>query len=112
FDLPRGAVITGMTVRGDSTPEVALPITGTFSSIDVTERPVLGVDPALLVRQPADAGSEYLLRLQPIAQDHELVISTRFTAIADVAAGAVRLTLPARSHAGKLTACRGTVRAS
>ena len=112
FDLPRDAVITGLTVRGDGAPETALPISGAFSSVDAAERPVLGPDPALLVRQPPGESSQYLLRLQPIAQDHEVVVATRFTVIAGVVAGAVRLTLPGRSRAGKLTACRGTVRAA
>jgi len=112
FDLPRGAVITGLSVRGDGGVETALPIAGAFNSVDVTERPVLGADPALLVRMPDDAASQYVLRLQPIPQDHELVITTRYSAIADVQASALRLTLPGRSHRGKLTACRGTVRAA
>ena len=112
FDLPKGAVITGLSVRGNAGVETALPITGAFNSVDVSERLVLGADPALLVRLPQDATSQYMLRLQPIPQDHELVISTRYSAIADVQASALRLTLPGRSHRGKLTACRGTVRAA
>lgn len=112
FDLPRGAVITGLSIRGETGVEAAVPIPGAFNTVDVTERPVLGADPALLVRQPAEASSQYVLRLQPIPQDRELWITTRYFAIADVQASALRLTLPGRSHRGKLTACRGTVRAA
>jgi Mg-chelatase subunit ChlD len=112
LDLPRGATLTGFSLRTDGPPETALPISGAFTSVDAATRPVLGVDPALVTLLPAGSAAQYAVRLQPIAADHELVMTTRYTTIGQIRSGAIRVVLPGRGTRGKLTACRGTVRAS
>ena len=112
FDLPTGAAITAFSLRGGAGVETGLAIPGSFNSVDASDRPVLGPDPALLTRQAPDATAQYAVRLQPIAADHEVTLITKFTMVGEVHAGAIRLVLPGRSNIGKLTACRGTVRAT
>lgn len=112
LDLPRGAAITGFSYRGERGVEQALPIPGRFTSVSLDERPMIGVDPALLVAQPRDARAPYMIRVQPIAADREVLLTTRYTFAGDVRGGAIRVVLPGRSREGKLTACRGAVRAS
>lgn len=112
FDLPRGATITAFSVKHDGTTDAALPISGDFNSVDVATRPVLGADPALLTETSVDGETQYRVRLQPIAPDHEVVLTTRYTALGEIRGGAIRLVLPGRGTVGKLTACRGTIRAS
>lgn len=112
FDLPRGAAITRFSYKGERGVEQALPIPGAFSSTNLDTRPMVGVDPALLVAQGPDAGAQYLLRVQPIGADREVLLTTQYTAVGEIRGGAIRFVLPGRSHRGKLTACHGTVRAS
>ncbi len=112
FDLPRGATITGFTFKGDRGAEQALAIPGAFSTVDVNARLAIGVDPALLTAQGVDDPGQYLIRVQPIAGDHEVLLTTRYTMVGDIRGGAIRLVLPGRGGDGKLTACRGAVRAS
>lgn len=112
FDLPAGATITAFALRGDAGVETALPVPGTFNSVDASDRPVLGPDPALLTRQALDAAAQYAVRLQPIPADHEVTLLTKYTMVGQIHGGAIRLVLPGRANSGKLTACRGTVRAT
>lgn len=112
LDVPRGAAITGFSYRGERGLEEALPIPGKFTSIDFDARPMVGIDPALLVAQGPDAESPYLIRVQPFAADREVLLTTRYTMVGEIRSGAIRIQLPGRSADGKLTACHGTVRAS
>lgn len=112
FDLPRGATLTGFSLRTKGGADQAIVIPGAFSSVDIDARPALGADPALLIALPEGAPSQYAIRLQPIAPDHDVVMTTKFSTLAEIRAGAMRLVLPARTGTGKLTACRGSVRAS
>ncbi|MBA3461537.1 MAG: VWA domain-containing protein [Deltaproteobacteria bacterium] len=112
LDLPTGATITAFALRGAAGVETALAIPGPFNSVDASDRPVLGPDPALLTRQPPDATAQYAVRLQPIPADHEVTLITKYTMVGQVHAGAIRVVLPGRANIGKLTACRGTVRAT
>lgn len=105
LDLPAGATITGFSAAG--VQAVAVP--GAFHSVGVDERPMFGADPAVLVARPEGASSQYAIRVQPIARGIDL--TTRFTALAEVRAGALRIVLPGRTGPG-LTACRATVRAA
>ena len=112
FDLPRGATITSFSYAGERGAEQALAIPGRFSSIDFDSRPMIGVDPALLTALPPDSAAQYRIRVQPIAGDREVLLTTRYSMVGEVRSGAIRVTLPGRSRTGKLTACRGSVRAS
>ena len=112
FDLPKGATITGLSLRGDGPAETAITIPGTFSTVDVSTRAVLGADPALLTALGPDASAQYRLRLQPIAPNHEVLVTTRYSMIGEIRSSAIRVVLPGRAASGKLTACRGVVRAS
>lgn len=112
FDLPRGATLTQMSLRGDGAIEKALPIPGAFPSVDAETRPVLGADPALLTAQAPGSAAQYTVRLQPIAPNHEVILTTRYQMLGEIRASAIRVVLPGRATTGKLTACRGVVRAS
>jgi len=101
FDLPRGATITGFSFRGDGATERALAIPGTFTTVDGATRSMLGADPALLVAQGPDALAQYLVRLQPIEADHEVTITTRYSMIGELRAGAIRVVIPGRASNGK-----------
>jgi hypothetical protein len=102
FELPSGAVVTGMTANG----EKALAVPASFKSAEADSSDVLGADPAVL-RRTAE-GHEIML--QPIAPDHEVVLSTRYAALAVPRANAFRLVLPGRTARGKIASCKGTVR--
>lgn len=112
FDLPRGATITSFSFKGDRGVEQALVVPGKFTSVDYEARPMIGIDPALLTAQPPDSASQYMIRVQPIAADHEVLLTTRYTMVGEIRGGAIRIVLPGRTRQGKLTACRGSVRAS
>lgn len=112
LDLPPGAVITGLALRGAGGTTEALPVPAAHATIAAVEGGVLGADPAVITLRPPGAASTHTLHLQPIAPDDEVVVTTRYTALAEVRAGALRLVLPGRSTRGKLTACRGTARAA
>jgi hypothetical protein len=103
FTLPAGAVVTGLSVGG----EPALVVPAGFKTAEVESADVLGADPAVLRKQ--DDGV-YELIIQPIPADHDVVVTTRYTALAAIRAGALHLALPAHAGAGKLTACKGTLR--
>lgn len=105
LDLPAGATITGFSAAGVR----AVPVPGEFRSVGVDERPMFGADPAVLVARHEGATSQYAIRVQPFARSVDL--TTRFTMLAEIRAGALRLVLPGRSGA-QLTACRATVRAT
>lgn len=114
LDLPAGATLTGFALRGDGPGAEAIPISGPFTNADVRRQAtgVLGADPALVVALPPDASAQYAVRLQPIAPDHDVVMITRYTMLAELRGGALHVVLPGRANAGKLTACRGQVRAA
>ncbi len=103
FTVPTGGVITGLTVGGVA----ALGVPAASSTADVESADVLGADPALL--RKLDDGVHELV-LQPISADHEVTVTTRYTALATPRAGALHLVMPARTGPGKLTACKGTLR--
>ena len=111
FDLPRGATLTGFSLRAGSSNEQALAIPGEITAVDADARPVFGVDPAFLEAVPEGSGSQYVLRLQPLAEEREATITLRYTALAEIRAGALRLVIPGRPSTSKLAACRGSIRA-
>ncbi len=112
LDLPKGATITGFSLRGAAGVEQALAVPGDLHSVSVAARSVLGADPGVLVALPPGSTAEYAVRLQPIEPDHDVVITLRYTALAEIRDSALRLVLPGRTGAGKLTACRGSIRAA
>ena len=102
--LPAGGQVTRFGTRGDR----ALVVDAHAPSVE-GGTPVLGVDPAFLHRDDADS---YRIILQPIEPDHDVLVETAITAVAEPRGGRLRLVLPARDAVGKLTVCRGTVRAT
>ncbi len=111
FDLPRGATLTGFSLRAGTTVEQALPIAGEITVVDGEARPMFGIDPALVEALPPGSASQYVLRVQPLAEDREVTITLRYTAIAELRGGALRLVIPGRPNTSKLSACRGSIRA-
>ncbi|MBA3393349.1 MAG: VWA domain-containing protein [Deltaproteobacteria bacterium] len=104
LELPRGAQVTSFTMRGQH----AL-LVDAKSPVIEGGTSVLGVDPAVLQRE---GGDDYRVVLQPITADHDVMLETRFVAVAEPRGGGLRLVLPGRAAAGRLTACKGTFRAS
>ncbi|MBA3454933.1 MAG: VWA domain-containing protein, partial [Deltaproteobacteria bacterium] len=111
FDLPRGATLTGLSLRAGATHDQALAIPGEITAIDADARPMFGVDPALVEAMPEGSASQYVLRLQPLNEEREVTITLRYSALAEIRAGALRIVIPGRPNTGKLAACRGSIRA-
>jgi hypothetical protein len=107
--LPQGAQLVGLEVKhGGRKAESAIAVSRAFGSDPISDPMVLGADPAMLhALRPLDGRPRFRLLLQPIAREHESVITTRWTRTADIRAGALHLALPARE--GK--PCRGSVHA-
>ncbi|MGE0547655.1 MAG: VWA domain-containing protein [Kofleriaceae bacterium] len=111
LDLPANATFTDFALGSGSTATAAVPVVGPFGSVDASTREVLAADPALVRALPPGSPAQYAITLQPIAPGSELAMTTRFTALAEVRASALRLVLPGRAGAAKLTLCKGVVRA-
>lgn len=112
FDLPRGATLTGFSLRNPGGTEQALAIPGAFNTVDVDARPVLEADPAIVEALPEGSPASYALRLQALAPEREVTVTLRYTALAEIRAGALRLVLPAHTQAATpLAPCRGSLRA-
>ena len=102
--LPDGAAITGFALDGES----AIAIDPARAPQLVDDEGVLGADPALL-----DLTHDgYRVVLQPVAGDHIVTLTTRYSLVAAITGGAARLTLPGRGVASKLTACRVSLHAT
>ncbi|MBA3502136.1 MAG: VWA domain-containing protein, partial [Deltaproteobacteria bacterium] len=102
--LPAGGQVTRFGARGDR----GLVVDAHSPSIEGAS-PVLGVDPAFLHRTDSES---YRVILQPIAAEHDVLIDTTVVAVAQPRGGMLRLVLPARDTSGKLTVCKGNVRAT
>ena len=111
FDLPRGATLTGFSLRAGAGTEQALAVSGEIPQVDAEARPVFGIDPAFVEALPPGSTSQYVLRLQPLTEEREVTITLRYSALAEIRAGALRLVIPGRPNTGKLAACRGSIRA-
>ncbi len=102
--IPAGAVITGLATQDGA----ALAVPAGFRSDQVTPQDVLGADPALLTMIGPEA---YRLTLQPIERGRDVTVTTRWTAVAEVADGGLRVELPGRAATG-LGECHGTLKVS
>lgn len=109
LDLPAGAALTGFSIQADGAPETALPVPASFHTANVASHTVLGADPAVVVALPEGSASQYAVRLQPLAPDHDATFTLRYTVVAEIRGGAVRVTLPARP--APLAVCKGTLHA-
>jgi hypothetical protein len=102
--LPAGGEVTRFATRGDR----GIVVDAHAPSVEGGTN-VLGVDPAFLQRE--DGGS-YRIILQPIEPDRDVFVETTVVAVAALRGGMLRLVLPARDGSGKLTVCRGNIRAT
>ena len=100
--LPAGGQVTRFATRG----ERGIVVNAHPETTEGT--PVLGIDPAFLVRENADS---YRIILQPIEPDHDMVLETQIVAVAEPLGGMLRLVLPARDGS-KLAMSKGNVRAT
>lgn len=107
-EIPKHAQVVGFSMRGEGGVETALPVDRVSPSIEGRTPGINGVDPAILVRHP---GAGYHVIIQPIAPNHDAVITTRYVVPTEVRAGTLKLVLPGRGASGKLSACRGSIRA-
>lgn len=98
LELPAGAQLIGVTAqrgRGKVQSAIAVPATATVQHVAVGA--ALGSDPVLVTSEPSDDGrARFRVVVQPLEAEQELTIGTRWTAIAELRDGAIRLTLPAR----------------
>jgi len=101
--LPPGAALVSFRAQGQR----AIAVAADAPSIEGGSA-VLGVDPATLFR----TGDAYHVIVQPIGQDREVILETRYVTLAEPRGGALRLVLPGRDDTSSLTACRGTLRAT
>lgn len=102
--LPAGGEVTRFATRGDR----GLVVDAHAPSIE-GGTDVLGVDPAFLSREDRES---YRIVLQPIEPDHDVLVETTVVALATPRGGMLRLVLPAHDGGGKLTVCRGNIRAT
>ncbi len=86
LQLPRGAVVTGFAVGAD----VGMAVATGFATVAADD--VIGADPAVLV---AAGDDRYRATLQPIAPGRDAQLIVKWTALAEVREGALRLVLPA-----------------
>ena len=110
FTLPAGAQLIGVELQQAGARYVAaLSVRAPLTSERVSSAAVLGADPAVVTAlEPADNGRpRFRAIVQPIAADTDATLAIRWSRVADLQGGAMRLVLPAR--AGK--PCRGTVHA-
>ncbi|MBA2540879.1 MAG: VWA domain-containing protein [Deltaproteobacteria bacterium] len=107
FTVPRGAAISGFSVKLGNRVEHAVRVPAAHRSEPIESAGVLGADPAVLSKIGDD---EYQILAQPFYPGGELTLTTRYAVIATPRASALRLVLPGRVTAGKLAPCRGTVR--
>ncbi len=103
FSLPRGAAITGFSVKGAA---AAVPVAAAFRSELVESAAVLGADPAILRKVGDD---EYEILAQPFAPGGELTLITRYSMLASPRSSALRLVIPGRVAAARLASCKGRV---
>jgi hypothetical protein len=111
FDLPSGAQLIGVTAqrRGAKTATaVAIP------ALHLTEKlaagATLGSDPLLvLARPPRDGHERFRMIVQTLDPEQDIVIGTRWTAVAELRDGSIKLVLPGR-HAD--APCHGLVHAA
>jgi hypothetical protein len=98
LELPTGAQMIGVTAqRGRNKVESAIAIPSTATVQRVGAAASLGSDPVIVSSMPSDTTrSRFRVIVQPLDAEQELTISTRWTAIAELRGGAIRLTLPAR----------------
>lgn len=111
LELPAGAEVIGFSLRdpAGAAAQAGVAVDAHAPSIRGSTPGVEGVDPALAARV---SGGVYHVLLQPIAAGHEVLVTTRYVALAQPRGGALRLVLPGRAAPVKLAACKGTVRAT
>jgi hypothetical protein len=102
--LPTGGQVTRFAIRGDR----GIAVDANAPVVD-GGTPVLGIDPAILVRADAD---RYRVIVQPLEADRDIQLETQLVALAQPRGGMLRLVLPARDSQGKVAVCKGTVRAT
>jgi hypothetical protein len=102
--LPAGGQVTRFATRGDR----GITVDANSPTVE-GGTPVLGIDPAFLVREDED---RYRVILQPIEPDRDILLETQLVALAEPRGGMLRLVLPARDAGGKLAVCKGNVRAT
>ncbi len=98
IELPAGAQLVGVTAqRGRGKPQsaIAVPSTATIQRVDPGA--AIGSDPVRVTSVPSHDGRTHLrVFVQPLDVEQELTIGTRWTALAELRDGAIRLTLPGR----------------
>jgi hypothetical protein len=111
FDLPESAQLIGVTAqRGRAKVETGVAVPSLLLSEKLKPGAALGADPVMvLARSPRDGHARFRMIVQPLEAEQEITIGTRWTAVAELRDGAIRLVLPGR---GAAAACHGIVHAA
>lgn len=111
LDLPGGAQLVGVTAqRGRAKPESAVAVDSTLATETLKPGAALGADPVLVTAlQPRDGRERYRVIVQPLDAEQEITIGTRWTAIAELRDGSIKLVLPGRRSDA---ICHGLVHAA
>lgn len=96
LELPPGAQLVEVAAQPDRKKTVrSIPVEAPVTSDLVSSDAVLGPDPVLATAlAPLDGHPRYRVIVQPIQPDHDVTISTRWLATAELRDGEIRLTLP------------------
>ena len=105
--LPEGAVVSGFALRTRAGIETAIAVPEQFRTEAVESADILGPDPAVMKKT---GDGRYEITVQPIEPDHDVTLVTKYVMLATPRAGALRVVMPGRQSAGKLAACKGTLR--
>ncbi|HEY4238878.1 MAG TPA: VWA domain-containing protein [Kofleriaceae bacterium] len=115
FALPKGAVLVGAAFTGDlhNVPDAALAVRADTSVAIAHDGDPLGPDPAFVQFLGEEDGvPTYRAVVQPWSGDAAQLV-VRYAQIAEVRAGALRVTLPGRASEPRLApSCKGTIRAT
>lgn len=111
FSLPVGGQLIGMSLQRGKKAEAAIPVAQWKGTETVQSEKVLGSDPAIVTALTPfdDERPRFRVIVQPLAQDQDVTLETRWVVAAEIRDGSLHLTLPARGHAAPK--CRGLVQA-
>jgi Mg-chelatase subunit ChlD len=111
FDLPGGAQLIGVTAQaGRAKPETAVAVPAMVGSEKLKAGAALGADPVMVQALPSrDGHARFRTIVQPLDAEQEITIGTRWTAIAELRDGSIKLVLPGR---GAAVPCHGLVHAA
>jgi hypothetical protein len=98
LELPAGAQLIGVTAqRGRGKAASAISVPSSVSTLRVDASSTITADPVLVTALPSrDTRARFRVVVQPLEAEQELTVGTRWTAVAELREGAIKLVLPGR----------------